>query len=318
MGFFMKTYFLPIGLIAAIVGALVVPAAGQHLAQWHWTSYFVAVIFFINGFDFRSRDLKFEKSLLIHTMMVSLLSLMVAPQIAYLLTSFIPLPLSWMIGFYVIACVPTTLSSGIVIASLAGGHRPLAVLLTIGMSFMGIFTLPWTLSFLLEGGFAFSVNRGELMLGLCLTVLLPFLVGLWCKRALKTDYQFGNYYPSAIVIMIVYVSAAQSSQLLYNATLNELGKAILISCLLHVILMVLCWIYAFLTTSDREYSVTILFCGSQKTLPLSVAVLSDLSTGTGNALIICIVFHFFQLIFDSLLASHLPKVFFRTNHKNLC
>ncbi|MCI5168446.1 MAG: hypothetical protein D3903_20735 [Candidatus Electrothrix sp. GM3_4] len=54
---------------------------------------------------------------------------------------------------------------------------------------------------------------------------------------------------------------------------------------------------------NPEDSKALLFVASQKTLPISLAVLAGLHQDTGNAVIVCLLFHFVQLLVDSMLAS---------------
>ena len=56
---------------------------------------------------------------------------------------------------------------------------------------------------------------------------------------------------------------------------------------------------------NPENSKALLFVASQKTLPVSLAVLAGLHQETGNAVIVCLLFHFVQLFGDSILASRL-------------
>ncbi len=46
-----------------------------------------------------------------------------------------------------------------------------------------------------------------------------------------------------------------------------------------------------------------IFVTSQKTLAIALAVLANIQFETGNAIIVCLMFHFFQLFVDSFLAS---------------
>ena len=56
---------------------------------------------------------------------------------------------------------------------------------------------------------------------------------------------------------------------------------------------------------NPEDAKALLFVASQKTLPVSLAVLTGLHQDTGNAIIVCLLFHFIQLLIDSALASRL-------------
>ena len=47
----------------------------------------------------------------------------------------------------------------------------------------------------------------------------------------------------------------------------------------------------------------LLFVASQKTLPISISILAALGDKTALALLTCIVFHFWQLLVDSIISA---------------
>ncbi len=47
----------------------------------------------------------------------------------------------------------------------------------------------------------------------------------------------------------------------------------------------------------------LVFVTSQKTLAMGLAVLAGITIDTGSAIIVCLIFHFFQLFADSFLAG---------------
>ncbi|AGF76786.1 hypothetical protein UWK_00200 [Desulfocapsa sulfexigens DSM 10523] len=50
-------------------------------------------------------------------------------------------------------------------------------------------------------------------------------------------------------------------------------------------------------------SKAMIFVTSQKTMALALAILASIKLATGNAIIVCLIFHFFQLFMDSFIAS---------------
>ena len=51
----------------------------------------------------------------------------------------------------------------------------------------------------------------------------------------------------------------------------------------------------------------LVFVSSQKTLAIALAVLTNIRYDTGSAIIVCLMFHFFQLFIDSFLAAYVQK-----------
>lgn len=305
----MKTYFLPTGLILALLLAMVFPDPGEKIASFEITSYLIAAIFFMNGHDFVLKELGFNRKLMFHVLSISMISLFLAPAIALAMSKVIVFEFYWLLGLFIIACVPTTLSSGVVITSEAGGNKSLAVMLTIVMNLLGVFVLPFTLKYLVQGSESLKIDSIALMMGLFLKVLLPFLLGLLIQKIKSTGFVFGNMLPSCLVILIVYYSSSKSQSLMMNSTIAELGLAMMISIILHLALMVLDLLYVTLSKIKREDQLAFVFCGSQKTLPLSIAVLAVLPIVPGQALVLCICYHFSQLILDSILAVYIKRQF---------
>jgi sodium/bile acid cotransporter 7 len=46
--------------------------------------------------------------------------------------------------------------------------------------------------------------------------------------------------------------------------------------------------------------------GSQKTLPVAISLLAVLAGPVGEALLVCVMFHFLRLFADALIAPRLP------------
>jgi hypothetical protein len=90
------------------------------------------------------------------------------------------------VGVAVFCCMPTTLSSGAVIADDAKGDRVLAVLLSAGTNTLAIFTMPPFLKMVLSIDNTISIDIMPMLLKLCVCILLPMCVGkaLRCSSTL--------------------------------------------------------------------------------------------------------------------------------------
>ncbi|MCI5145450.1 MAG: hypothetical protein D3923_07935 [Candidatus Electrothrix sp. AR3] len=107
--------------------------------------------------------------------------------------------------------------------------------------------------------------------------------------------------------MVVYASLAVSRQAFSGTGLAEYALILASVALVHCLLLAINALAAKmlqLKPADRNALILVV---SQKTLPVSLAVLAGLGDDTGNAVIVCLMFHFFQLFVDSMLASLLRK-----------
>ncbi|HID96986.1 MAG TPA: hypothetical protein EYP57_02185 [Thermodesulfobacteriaceae bacterium] len=78
-------------------------------------------------------------------------------------------------------------------------------------------------------------------------------------------------------------------------------------CLVHVLLLAInrqVGKMLRLPTADLK---ALVFVTSQKTLPISVAVLTGIEYDTGSAVIVLLMFHFMQIFMDSSIASYLHR-----------
>lgn len=301
-----KKQFLPVGLILAIAFALLVPRPGQVIKDVGSIPYLIMVIFGINGYQVSFSLTAFNRRLFSSFACLILTSLILAPFLAMVISSLLSLSSSLALGLIVMSAMPTTLSSGIVITQSAGGSNLWALLFTMGLNFVGIITIPLMLSQCLSASAQVDIDVIKLFFKLLTLVFIPFAIGHGLKRVLPTlPYQAViNYIPSVCVILTVLASMSSSRHQLLGSSFATLALMVMCSILIHVTLLVLHgflgkWLK--LQTPERKAFV---FIGSQKTLPIAISVLASLQTEVGLALLVCIVFHFLQLLMDAKLASH--------------
>ncbi|MCI5131738.1 MAG: bile acid:sodium symporter, partial [Candidatus Electrothrix sp. EH2] len=142
-----------------------------------------------------------------------------------------------------------------------------------------------------------------------LLVLLPFVVGKTFRAMLKKQRISANwtYVNSSCVILAVYTSLAVSRQEFFHSDAGEYLAALFSVSLVHLLLLGLNTLAAKMLRLKPADSKALLFVASQKTLPVSLAVLAGLHQDTGNAVIVCLLFHFTQLLIDSMLAARLYR-----------
>ena len=90
-------------------------------------------------------------------------------------------------GFLLFCAVPTTIYSGVLLSTQAGGNSALALLMTLATNMIGIFIVPpyfgWMLSLGLSGIGGVHLPGGEILITLLLEVLLPTIIGkILCDR----------------------------------------------------------------------------------------------------------------------------------------
>jgi sodium/bile acid cotransporter 7 len=303
----MKQLFLPLGLLSAILFALFLPSAGILISDNHGLKALVFIIFIVSGYQTGTKGLVFNKKLLFIFLAAALISLVLSPLLGLCIVKLIDLAPFPAMGLIIISAVPPTLSSGIVITEVSRGNTVLALFLTVSLNLLGIFTLPFILDLCLKATGPVDIDQNRLLVKMLLFVLLPFVLGKLTRILLKKEKisAHWSYVNSSCVILVVYASLTVSRNAFSGLTSSEYVFILAAVSLLHLLLLILnagAGKLLHLKPADRK---ALLFVASQKTLPISIAVLTNIKFDTGSAIIVCLMFHFFQLFADSFLAAYL-------------
>jgi predicted Na+-dependent transporter len=308
---------LPTGLVLALLISLlwyggedvVRRASVMPLNQW-----LIFTIFFISGLRLQINHL-FDEALPLNSFLpVSAVQFLVAPLSALMLGWILQIPEAWFIGLAAICCVPTTLSSGIVLTRQAEGNELLALVLTLVLTLMGTLLTPILFGLLLGTSVAIDLAVGSMILKLCLLVLVPLVLGqLVRKFILRRPPSYLKHLPSICVILTVWLAAQGNSSALRELPWYAWICFALISLSLHICWFGLIWIFAEKNGIHRRNQTAMALIGSQKTLPFAITVLTiALSSGSiadslPVAISFVVIFHLTQVLTDSLLAPRLAQ-----------
>lgn len=301
----MANYFLPIGLLLAFVVAWLAPGPGTQLQQMGLTPWMVVAIFLINGYQSNLKQFPRGRAVVPLALIAIVISLVIGPLLGLAFVSAVPLPVAAAMGLVVMATVPPTLSSGIVMTQIAGGDVVKALFLTILLNLLGIFSIPFMLHSTLDSVGLVEISPLPLLKQLVLIVLIPFLVGMLLKSLVSIPPRHWalKYLPSSCVIATVWISASASSDTLKALDLSVFLLLVLGALGIHGSLLLLCWGSRLLNRPDRPELLALTFTTSQKTLPVALGVLAVMHQLVGLAMVACIIFHFLQLLLDSMIAS---------------
>ena len=199
-----KKLFLPVGMLVAVALAFIVPEPGIWFKSLKLNNWLIIAIFLVCGWQ-TTADLKFDRKFLLVFVTGALITLIAAPFAGWGIAKGFHLdPLS-AAGLMVIAAMPPTLSSGVVMTGTAGGNTLLAMTVTIGYSFIGVFILPVILPLVLPEGTEIVVKPGKMLLDLALLVILPAVAGVGLRLLTKKKLPaWGGHIPSLCVILLVW------------------------------------------------------------------------------------------------------------------
>ncbi len=219
------------------------------------------------------------------------------------------------IGAFFLATLPSTVSSSVVMVSIAGGNLPAAIFNASISSFIGVFITPlWMGVFLadIEG----SNGLGDVIIKLVCQVLVPVVAGFLLNKKwgwfAEKHKKILRTFDETIIVLIVYTSFCDSFyKKMFDGfalfTLVELSLAMIV---LFVATMLIIWGICRFLRFSKEDSITAVFCGSKKSLvhgSVMSRVLFGGSSMTGIILLPTMLYHAFQLIIVSIIAKKVSK-----------
>jgi sodium/bile acid cotransporter 7 len=222
--------------------------------------------------------------------------------------------LLWL-GVFFLAALPSTVSSSVVMVSIARGNLPAAIFNASISSLIGVLVTPlWVGLFIASATGNFDIRN--IVIKLVLQVLLPVIIGIslnsrFGATAEKYKKQL-KYFDQAIILTIIYTSFCKSfsEHLFEGFTALELaGLAAGMMALFFAIFFFVGRISRFFGFSDED-RITVLFCGSKKSLvhgTVMSKVLFPHSSITGILLLPLMLYHALQLIAASIIAQRMAK-----------
>ena len=213
-------------------------------------------------------------------------------------------------GLLYVACLPSTVQSSIAFTSVAGGNVPAAVCSASISSLLGVFFTPLLVGLLFSRQSSGShADEGlNAILTISYQILLPFALGQLTQRFLKpwvdAHRSLISLNDQLTIWLVIYTSFSGATVGGYWQQLDawHLGGIIAASLLLLAIIQGVIYLSCKLLHFSWPDSITILFCGSKKSLavgaPMMLAIFGKLDN---NLLLPLMVFHQVQLM----LCAHL-------------
>ena len=308
-------HWFVLGLAAVTLGTAVDPggvpaAAGLWLKAHRAPEIIVSAIFLFSGARLSAPEMRRGATDLRAIGLALGAIFLAAPALAWLL-GLLPVGPGVRIGLFLVAAMPTTLSSGVVMTGAAGGSEATALAITLVSNWAAVGTVPWTLEALLGAGRHLppgALHKGALALRIALLVVLPLCAGLILRPRLPGPARrllprLGTV-SQVLVLVMVWVGVAGS-----RSTLAANPAALLPAVAVSVVFHGLMWAVLFpavrlarLGPGRRE---AVIFMGGQKTLPLSVLLQTILFPAYGEALVVCVVHHLAHLVMDGYLVGRL-------------
>lgn len=312
-------WFLP-ALAAVILIARVFPDAGTRSAPFSLdtlSGYGITVIFFFYGL--RQDPQRFIQGLenwKLHAL-IQAATFVLFPVLAFLLLPFFSEGMHdpiWK-GIYFLCVLPSTVSTSVVMVSVAGGNIPAAIFNASLSGILGVFITPLWMSILLQssnGGPELSVILSKLTIQILLPVAMGILLHSRLGSFAEKNKKRLRVFDQLVILSIVYISFARSfsNNAFSSVELKDLLCLSAGMALLFALVFGLLNFTGTFTGFDNADRKTLVFCGSKKSLvhgTVMSAVFFSQTSGAGVVLLPLMLYHALQIVFASILAQRMSR-----------
>ncbi len=318
MGFKVDRFVLAIA--AVVLLAYVLPAAGRNdspVPLDRVASIGVSLIFFFYGLKLNKDKITAGlRNWRLH-MLVQASTFVLFPLVIITL-----LPLvrdehthSIWLAFLFLAALPSTVSSSVVMVSIARGNVPAAIFNASISGLIGIVVTPLWMGFFIQQHTA-GFNLSDIYLKLIAEILAPLIVGLLLQRFLGVYAQrYGKQltnFDKTVILLIVYRSFSESfaSHVFDAIDVHDLVVMTLATIALFYLIYFLIGWMSVKAGFSREDRITAQFCGTKKSLvhgTVFSGILFQHLPSMGIMLLPLMLFHALQLFIVSVIASRLES-----------
>jgi len=301
-------------ILALFVAAWLAPSVAQRVnPSGHTSTIAVILIFLITGITLKTEEgLRAMAAARAHTFIqlfnFGLFPLVVAGGV-WCGRAWIPDGLA--IGFMLLAVVPTTVTSCVVLTQLAGGNTAVALVNAMLNNIMGVFISPILLALMLGAAANdVSIDAAAAILKLTAIALAPLLAGQvihWMVPKLVVRIRpIGSLINRWCMLTIIYLAFGKlfMDESAVQALRGGVGPLIMVIPL-HLMMVLFADRGAWLIGLDRPQRIAAAFCAPQKTvalgLPMATVLFADRPDLLGVASLPLIAYHSMQLITGGLL-----------------
>ncbi|HUD40499.1 MAG TPA: bile acid:sodium symporter family protein [Dokdonella sp.] len=228
------------------------------------------------------------------------------------------LPAGLVFGLMYLCCLPSTVQSSIAFTAIARGNVPAAVCSASASNLLGVFATPLLVALLLgtPGGDGDSGSPLEAIGDIVLQLLVPFVAGHllrpWVGRFVERHRRVLGQTDRGTVLLVVYVAFSESVVEGLWHHVPPPALAILAACVLALLtlMLVLTTLGSRALGFSKEDEITIVFCGTKKSLATGVPMAKILFAGNpalGMIVLPIMLFHQVQLMACAWLAQRYAR-----------
>jgi len=311
-----RSRFIPdnftLTLIAVVIAASVLPCSGSMAVAFNWiTNIAIGLLFFMHGAKLSREAIvagitHWRLHLLVFAatfVMFPVLGVALRPLLEPLVTP------DLYIGILFLCALPATVQSAIAFTSMARGNVPAAVCSASASSLIGIFLTPALVGLLLaQHGADSSLDAVR---AIVLQLLAPFIAGQvarqWIGGWVERNKAVLGTIDRSSILLVVYTAFSEAviQGLWQQMPLTALAGLVLVCAVLLALALFITTFAARRLGFSKEDEITIVFCGSKKSLASGIPMARVLfASGTVGAVVLpLMLFHQMQLMVCAVLAQ---------------
>lgn len=308
-----------LAILAMIVLGKLAPQAGIYRGTINLdmiSNIGVSLIFLFYGIKLSPEKLRSDLGNWHLHLVVQVATFLVFPLIALVGMRLFATPTSQLLwlGTFFMAALPSTVSSSVVMVSIAKGNVPAAIFNASISSLAGVFITPLWMGVALGSASTAMGDLSGIIIKLIIQVLVPVALGMMLNRrfgAWANRHGKGlKLFDQSVILLIVYISFSESFHKNLFAELSWVNLLVLSVGAITLFYAV----YGLISTTskvlrfNREDRITALFCGSKKSLVHGTVMSSILFDGMGSLGIILLpimIYHALQLVLVSFIAQRM-------------
>lgn len=219
------------------------------------------------------------------------------------------------LGFLYLCALPATVQSAIAFTSVAGGNVAAAVCSASASSILGVFLSPVLVGLMMPNS-GNSVDTTAAIESILLQLMLPFVLGHLARPLIANWIHkhkvWINRTDRGSILLVVYVafSDAVVEGLWHKVNLGSIGMIVILSLLILFLVISINTLVARSLGFNRADEITIVFCGSKKSLANGVPMANVLFPASivGIMLLPLMIFHQLQLMICAVLAQRYTRL----------
>lgn len=304
-------------LLSVVCIASVFPARGAVAHGFDQLSTaMIALLFFMHGAKLSREAVRAGLTHWRLHLLVLLITFVVFPLLGVGLKPLLSqvVPAEVYLGILFLCVLPSTVQSSIAFTSVARGNIPAAVCSASASNLLGIFITPLLVSLLIQADSG-SHSSLDAMLKIVYQLLLPFVAGQLLRPLLQnfvTRHAAGlKMVDQSSILLVVYVAFSEAvvEGIWTRLPLSMIVVLLLVSAVMLALIMGLTTLLSRRLGFNKEDEITIVFCGSKKSLASGVPMAKVLfsSGAVGMVLLPVMLFHQLQLMVCAVMAQRYAK-----------